>query len=128
LLSAAIWFGGNAPPPSGDGPDAVRERLCRLVHCLLDGGALSERLEVRLGELGVDLRALRRCLASACRPRVSELAKTYGRRTEAGPALSRTAANGFREADVARALDAVLDALGPEVGAALRSLAERLER
>ena len=131
LLSGAVWVGGDRPPPSGVGPDADRERLCRLVHCLLDGGALSERLQKRLAELGVDLRALRRCLAVACRPAVSEVAETHGRLSDA-PSPSRPtfglATGPFREEDVSRALDDVLAVLGPEVGGALRVLVARLER
>jgi len=63
LLSAAVWKGGDNPPPtSGDDPD----QLCRLIACLLDAKVITPSLRRRLEKLGFDIDALRKCVNSVC--------------------------------------------------------------
>lgn len=74
-VTPAVWSGGDtaADPGAGDGAlvdwlDDLDERLCRLLRCLLDGGALDPELESHARRLGVNIEALRRCLAAFCKP------------------------------------------------------------
>jgi hypothetical protein len=61
LRTAGVWHAGDTPEPvqPEGGPD---ERLCRLLECLVED-AFEEPLE----EMGVDVDALRKCLAVYCR-------------------------------------------------------------
>lgn len=63
-LTAVVFQGGNnpTPRPAGESP------LCELVRCLLGGDVLKET-EVA----GVNIAALRKCLAETCRPDTSLL-------------------------------------------------------
>ncbi|AKJ29456.1 tyrosinase family protein [Caldimonas brevitalea] len=67
ILTAAVWTGGDhpTPPPPRDEPDG-RDDWCRLLQCVLGGGALSPELEERLRRQGVDLDAIRRCVKVWC--------------------------------------------------------------
>ncbi len=66
-VTGAVWKGGDNPPPSGkDDPRGQRERLCRLLACLLDRKNFSAQLEKRLAELGLNLAGLRRCIKEFC--------------------------------------------------------------
>jgi hypothetical protein len=63
-LTAAVWRGGDNPPPSLKGdPNARDERLCRLLLCLLRTGRMQEMLE----RAGVSIDEVRRCLEGYCR-------------------------------------------------------------
>lgn len=63
LLSAAVWKGGDQPPPSGqDDPNRDRQRWCRLIHCLLRAGGVREHL----AKAGIDVSALEKCLKAYC--------------------------------------------------------------
>jgi hypothetical protein len=69
LLTGAVWQGGDNPPPSGkDEPDDEKERLCELLACLVNRNVIKPDLEKRLGELGLNLDGVRRCLKEWCRP------------------------------------------------------------
>lgn len=63
-LTAVVFPGGNNPVlrPAGESP------LCELLRCLLEGNVLKEP-EVA----GINLPALRKCLAETCRPDTSLL-------------------------------------------------------
>jgi murein tripeptide amidase MpaA len=66
-VTGAVWKGGDNPPPSGkDDPHEPRERLCRLLACLLSRKTVSPELEKRLAELGLSLAGVRRCLKEFC--------------------------------------------------------------
>ncbi|HSJ48092.1 MAG TPA: S8 family serine peptidase [Gammaproteobacteria bacterium] len=68
LLTGAVWKGGDQPPPTTqDDPRDEHDRLCRFLGCLLGRQVLGPRLEQQLKELGIDVDALRRCLALWCR-------------------------------------------------------------
>jgi hypothetical protein len=55
LLSGAVWKGGDAPPPtSKDDPQEDKDRLCRLLNCLLSEKVLSSEFERRLRQWGLD--------------------------------------------------------------------------
>ena len=81
VLSAVAFKGGDAPPSRGDGGiggildwlDERDKRLCKLLECLTSEHVLGKEFERHLRELGVDLEALRKCLARWCqsRPAVS---------------------------------------------------------
>ncbi|MDD5319798.1 MAG: VWA domain-containing protein [Methylococcales bacterium] len=63
-LTAAVWKGGDNPPPSSkDDPNARGDRFCRLINCLLRQKSIQEAL--RKAEISVD--ELRRCLEEYCR-------------------------------------------------------------
>jgi hypothetical protein len=63
-LTAAVWKGGDNPPPSSkDDPNARDDRFCRLIECLLRQKGIQEAL--RKAEISVD--ELRRCLKEYCR-------------------------------------------------------------
>ncbi len=113
LLSAAVWQGGDNPPPNSHNPDPEdpqhvdpKDVWCRLIACFFDSNVLTDEAIKRLREAGVDIEALRKCLIRLCRksrpttsvssnPRpavasvattltpVSQLAQTFARATEA---------------------------------------------
>jgi len=63
LLSAAVWKGGDAPPPSSkDDPPFGRERLCGLLSCLFKTKGVREHLAGK----GIDVDGLERCLKAFC--------------------------------------------------------------
>jgi murein tripeptide amidase MpaA len=66
-VTGAVWKGGNQPPPSSkDDPQEPRERLCRLLACLLDEKNLSPQVEKHLAELGLNLAGVRQCFQGFC--------------------------------------------------------------
>jgi L-lysine epsilon oxidase-like protein/VWA domain-containing protein len=68
-LTAATWRGDPIPQPEGDGDGEGKhgECLCQLLVCLLRRqGVISEELEKRLRELGINLEAARKCVAGFC--------------------------------------------------------------
>jgi Common central domain of tyrosinase/von Willebrand factor type A domain len=63
-LTAAVYYGGNVPPPtSASDPHSRDEALCRLLECLLR----DESLAKALGRLGIDRKGLARCIRRYCR-------------------------------------------------------------
>jgi hypothetical protein len=67
FVTGAVWQGGDNPfPNSKDDPEEERRRWCAFLRCLLRRGIVSEKLEARLRELGIDTDALRRCLKQFC--------------------------------------------------------------
>ena len=63
LLTGAVWKGGDNPPPTGqDDPSGEKERLCRLLSCLLSEKVIQPEFERKLKELGINLDALRACI------------------------------------------------------------------
>ena len=74
-LTAAVWHGGDRPGGGGNPGQVVIDylrdrdaRLCAALSCLLQsGGVIDAELEKRLREAGVDLQALRKCLAEFCK-------------------------------------------------------------
>lgn len=74
-VTGTVWHGGNRDAEtsaSGGGPAARererRRRLCETVECLLaENGPLGEEFEALLEEAGIELEAVRECLASYCR-------------------------------------------------------------
>jgi hypothetical protein len=72
-LTAATWRGDPiGQPEGGEGthggtPTDRGECLCQLLVCLLRRqGVISEELEKRLRELGINLEAARKCVAGFC--------------------------------------------------------------
>ena len=70
-LTAAVWRGGDhdADTSTGHGgrPNGGHDRLCELLECLLArGGVIEPELEKRLRAAGLDIDALRKCLAGHC--------------------------------------------------------------
>jgi hypothetical protein len=62
-LTGAVWRGGDDDPPSSkDDPNVDRDRLCRLIGCLLRNRGLLEILEKQ----GIDSDELRRCFEAFC--------------------------------------------------------------
>jgi hypothetical protein len=68
LLTGAVWKGGDNPPPTTqDDPREEKERLCRLLSCLLSERVIKPEFEKRLKELGLDLDLIRACIKASCR-------------------------------------------------------------
>jgi murein tripeptide amidase MpaA len=66
-VTGAVWKGGDNPPTScQDDPCETKERLCRLLACLLSQKVISPELEKHLTELGLNLGGLRSCLKEFC--------------------------------------------------------------
>lgn len=59
-LTAAVYYGDHGATPGKNNP------LCELLHCLLSGKVLSGRLEEKMREIGIDLKALAECLKEHC--------------------------------------------------------------
>jgi hypothetical protein len=67
-LTAVAWRGGDRDPVQGGGRG--HESLCEWLECLLRrGGVIQPELEKRLREAGLDLDALRKCVAGHCNDR-----------------------------------------------------------
>jgi hypothetical protein len=67
LLTGAVWKGGDTPPPTTkDDPQHGKDELCKLLSCLLGEKVLQPDFLRRLKELGIDVEALRQCLATWC--------------------------------------------------------------
>jgi hypothetical protein len=63
-LTAAVWKGGDTPPPNGkNDPNAGHDRFCQLVNCLLQQKGIQEALR----KAGVDVDGVRKCLEEYCR-------------------------------------------------------------
>jgi hypothetical protein len=75
-LTTAVWLGGDDPQgPNGPRPagSSGSDSLCTLLSCLLNEGALDERLLERLTRLGIDVDRARRCLSDCgCGHRASK--------------------------------------------------------
>jgi hypothetical protein len=75
-LTAAVWQGGaHDADPNANGLNDVLDwlderdrRFCELLGCTL-GSALTPEAERNLKEGGINLDALKKCLAVYCRPR-----------------------------------------------------------
>lgn len=71
VATGAVWQGGDDPFPGGGGRPGDdrpgRDDWCRLLACLLSDEVLSDELRKRLRKLGVDIEAVRRCVAEWCR-------------------------------------------------------------
>ncbi len=66
LLTAAVWKGGDGPPPGGRGDPRTRaEQLCDLLECLFAPDVLGRLLEKQ----GVDPKTVRDCLRRYCEDR-----------------------------------------------------------
>jgi hypothetical protein len=72
-----VWRGGDRDADTGAGGgdrliDLLNERderLCHWLQCVLQrDGVIDAALEKRLREAGVDLDALRKCVAKHCKP------------------------------------------------------------
>ena len=74
-LTANVWQGGDRDASGDPNGDLVRwlherdERLCRLLSCLLGGGLLTDEMQRRCRELGIDLESARACLKRYCASR-----------------------------------------------------------
>ncbi len=66
VRTAALWMGGDRPPPVSTG-NGGKDRLCDLLECLLSERVLSPDLRERLRRQGIDLDMMKRCLDGFCR-------------------------------------------------------------
>jgi hypothetical protein len=63
LLTGAVWAGGDNPPPrSTDDPGRDRDRLCKLLDCLLQKDSIRRHLE----KSGIDPKEILECLRGYC--------------------------------------------------------------
>jgi hypothetical protein len=103
-LTGAIWRGGDNPPPtSKDDPNALGDRLCALIGCLLRDKGLIELLTRH----AVNPDEIRRCLGAYCRKRGPD-DRPYTRRLE----LEERVRAVVRDDSVLRA---VMEVLQPEL-------------
>lgn len=69
-LTAAVFQGGDNPPrTSGSDPRTRDEEICHLLECLLG----NESVRKYLGERGVDVESLAKCVRQFCRERLAEI-------------------------------------------------------
>jgi hypothetical protein len=73
LLTAATWAGGDQPPPSTGNPQNPNDKICELLRCIFGGKGISEEAIKRLLALGIDIRAIEKCLSKFCRQRTTEV-------------------------------------------------------
>ncbi len=72
MLTAVVWHGGSRDAetsltPGRRDPSRCGHDLCALLHCVLQrGAAIGPELERRLRAEGLDLDAVRKCLALGC--------------------------------------------------------------
>jgi hypothetical protein len=68
IVTGAVWRGGDDPDPRtpDGGGDGGHGDLCCALKCLFSDAVLTDRAVKRLMEFGIDVRALRRCLAGCC--------------------------------------------------------------
>jgi hypothetical protein len=66
LRTAAVWRGGDAPPPSGTTQPPAGVDWCRLIACLLGDKGIVTLLE----RSGIDVDGLRRCWKDECQDRM----------------------------------------------------------
>ncbi|CAG5067482.1 hypothetical protein DYBT9623_00203 [Dyadobacter sp. CECT 9623] len=65
VMTAAVWRGGNNPPPSHDndpGHNPTQEAICRLLTCLNKTGG--SEFKANLQKMGLDLGALAKCFCT----------------------------------------------------------------
>lgn len=63
LLTGAVWAGGDNPPPrSGDDPKDDRDRICKLINCLLQKDSIRRSLE----KFGVNPDEILECIRGYC--------------------------------------------------------------
>jgi hypothetical protein len=68
IVTGAVWRGGDDPDPKtpDGGGDGGHGDLCCVLKCLFSDAVMTDRAVKRLYEFGIDVRALRRCLAGCC--------------------------------------------------------------
>ena len=71
IRSAAVWRGGNQPPPDSSSTDGHEWMgagcsFCEVIRCLLSEKVISLEYRKRLREHGLDLDALAECLRECC--------------------------------------------------------------
>jgi hypothetical protein len=121
LLTGAVFIGGNNPWPMSD--PSKDDRLCELLECLLERGALDGFLE----KFSIDADTLRRCFAAWCRgrrePSEAELRELEGTSTiERRPAP--VPAGGLTE-QVFETLTRILETRQPAIGAKIEDQRSR---
>ena len=68
-LTAAVWRGGDTPPPTGkDDPRGRDEALCRLLQCLLGKDLLGTLFD----QYGINPDAVLRCIRAFCSERLGQ--------------------------------------------------------
>lgn len=68
VVTAAVWKGGNTPPPdshSHPGQNPGKDALCELIHCLIKTS--DKELKENMRKNGVDLERLAKCYCSPSR-------------------------------------------------------------
>ncbi len=61
-ITAGAWTGGDRPPVKTPTDNDGNDRMCKFLECLLSDKVISTRLWKRLEEMGVDVKALKKCL------------------------------------------------------------------
>jgi hypothetical protein len=112
LLTGAVFVGGNNPSPTSE--PAKDSRLCDLLECLLERGALDGFME----KFSIDPDGLRRCLAEWCRarrvPSEAEIREREGTSATVGQPV--TAATGGLTEQIVETLTRMLAAREPTIG------------
>jgi hypothetical protein len=113
LLTGAVFIGGNNPWPTSD--PSKDDRLCELVECLLERGALDGFLE----KFSIDADALRRCIAEWCKGRrvPSEVEAREREGTSTSIAPPTTAPSGGLSDQLVETLTRLLEARQVPIGA-----------
>lgn len=65
VVTGVVWDSGDDPHPRTGPRDG--DQLCCLLSCLLDAGVIKDEAVKRLQEYGIDINALRKCIARCCR-------------------------------------------------------------
>ncbi len=67
-LTASVYYGNYDPVP----PARPGEEICQLIRCFLSEETLSSAAVRRLGELGINLKHLKECIAKTCPEKMVE--------------------------------------------------------
>jgi hypothetical protein len=85
-FSAGVFAGGDHPPLGPSSADGAREVLCELLSCLLSDKVLDKRAVARWKKAGIDVTALKECVAKLCGlERRREMPMTAKRAVKTGP-------------------------------------------
>lgn len=96
MFTGAVWqFGDQPPHNSKDDPGNRDEKLCKLMECILSKKVISQDLERRLLNFGINLDILRKCIAGFCKESFSVSGSNFGSTNELSTLLQNPMIHSF---------------------------------